>query len=76
MSFITPRIHITSSIPLDKALNSASVLDLKTMFCFLLLYLIRFPPKRMQYPIVDLRSINESAESELVKMTNSTYLFS
>ena len=47
-------IHITSSIPFDMALNSASVLDFDITLCFLLLRVTRFPPSNVQYPLVDL----------------------
>lgn len=46
-------IHNNSQIPCVIARNSASALDLATIFCFLLLQVNKFPPKNMQYPKVD-----------------------
>ena len=35
------------------ALFSAFALDLATTVCFLLFQVIKFPPKKVQYPVVD-----------------------
>ena len=42
-SFKIALIHSSLSIPLDKARNSASVLDFDTILCFLLLYVTKSP---------------------------------
>ena len=54
-SFKVHLIHIILVSQCAKALNSASVLD-RTTSCFLLLHVMRFLAKNVQYPVVDLRS--------------------
>ncbi|KAL2320145.1 hypothetical protein Fmac_029114 [Flemingia macrophylla] len=51
----------SSHIPCAIALNSASALDLATTLCFLLFQVTRFPPRKVQYPIVDLLSTIDPA---------------
>ena len=46
------KLDISSSIPLDRALNSASVLDSEIIILYLLLHVTKFP-------VVDLRSIKD-----------------
>ena len=48
------------------ALYSASALDLATIVCFLLLQVIRFPPRKVQYQVVDFLSDGGLAQSALV----------
>ncbi|BAT75172.1 hypothetical protein VIGAN_01299200, partial [Vigna angularis var. angularis] len=56
-------IHTSSHVVKDIDRYSASALDLATTLCFLLFQDIRFPPSRTQYPVVDLLSIGEPAQS-------------
>ena len=56
--------HTISVSPCATALNSTSVLDLATTSCLLLIHVIRFQPKNVQYPVVDLRSTNEPASPD------------
>ena len=55
--------QFNSVVPDAKALYSASVLGLATTCCFFELQLIRFPPRKMQQPLVDLLSSTELAQS-------------
>ena len=48
------------------ALYSAFALDLATTVCFLLLQVIRFPPRKVQYLVVDFLSDDDPAQSALV----------
>ncbi|RDX64874.1 hypothetical protein CR513_56514, partial [Mucuna pruriens] len=49
-------IHNPSYISCVMARNYDSTLDQATTFCFLLLQFTRFPPKNIQYPVVNLLS--------------------
>ncbi|MFS7906388.1 hypothetical protein Hanom_Chr01g00058631 [Helianthus anomalus] len=60
------RIHNISVRPRAIPRNSASALDRATTFCFLLLQVTRFPPTRVKYPDVDLRSPLSPAQSASV----------
>ncbi|KAE8726194.1 Pantothenate kinase 2 [Hibiscus syriacus] len=53
--------HNNSQIPNAIAQNSTSPLDLATTSCFSLLQVAKFPPKKVQYPEVDLLSIMDPA---------------
>ena len=54
-------IHISSHDVCAIALYSASTLDLVATVCFLLLQVIRFPPRKVQYPVVDFLSDDDPA---------------
>jgi hypothetical protein len=56
-------IHNISAIALAIALYSTSVLDRETVFCFLALHDIRFVPRKMAQPPVDLLSSRDPAQS-------------
>ena len=43
-------------MPVDSALNSASVLDLENALCFFTQNITKLLPENVQYPVVDLRS--------------------
>ncbi|KAM0017917.1 hypothetical protein Hdeb2414_s0027g00693371 [Helianthus debilis subsp. tardiflorus] len=60
------RIHSISVRPRAIPRNSASALDRATTFCFLLLQVTRFPPTKVKYPDVDLRSPLSPAQSASV----------
>lgn len=45
------------------ALYLASALDLTTTVCFLLLQVIKFPPRKVQYLVVDFLSDGDPAQS-------------
>ena len=47
------------------ALYSASALDLATTLCFLLFQVIMFPPRKVQYPVMDFLSEGDPAQSTL-----------
>ncbi|MFS7910744.1 hypothetical protein Hanom_Chr02g00109791 [Helianthus anomalus] len=59
-SFLTHKISVR---PRAIPLNSASALERATTFCFLLLQVTRFPPTKVKYPEVDLRSLLSPAQS-------------
>ncbi|RDX94890.1 hypothetical protein CR513_22679, partial [Mucuna pruriens] len=46
-------------IPCTIARNSAAALDRATTFCFLLLQVTKFPPRMVQYLVMDLLSITD-----------------
>jgi hypothetical protein len=52
-SFNKDCIQITSAVVLARDLYSASVLDLDTLACFLVLQLMRLEPKNIANPPVD-----------------------
>lgn len=56
-------IHISLHDVCAMALYSASMLDLATIVCFLLFQVIKFPPRNVQYPIVDYLSEGDPAQS-------------
>ena len=49
-----PLIYMMFVSPCDRARNSASIVEQATTSCFLLLHVIRFPTKNVQYLVVDL----------------------
>ena len=54
-----------SQIPYALALNSASALEWATTDCLLLLQVIRSPPKKVQYLVVDRLSIIDPIQPNL-----------
>ena len=60
-------IHISSHDVCAMALYSASIIDLATIVCFLLFQVIKFPPRKVQYPIVDFLSEGDAAQSTSIK---------
>jgi hypothetical protein len=60
-----------SVVVLAIALYSTSVLDLKTVGCFLALQDTKFKPRKMTKPPVDLRSSRQLAQSALEKPDTS-----
>ena len=54
-------------------LNFASSLDLATKDCFLLYYMIKFPPTNMQYCEVGLLCIPNPAQSDIPLLSNDHY---
>jgi hypothetical protein len=58
--------HNNSHILFVISQNSSSALERATIFCFLLLYVKRFPPTNVKYPAVDIRSIILPAQSTFV----------
>lgn len=58
--------HNVSQIPWASALNLAYALLLATTLCFMLLQLIKFPPTKVKYPDIDLRSVTLPAQSTSV----------
>ncbi|KAJ0826795.1 hypothetical protein HanRHA438_Chr17g0818341 [Helianthus annuus] len=59
-------IQRTSANPRAMPRNSASALDKATTFCFLLFHVTKFPPTKVKYPEVDLRSSLFPAQSASV----------
>ena len=49
------------------ALYSASTLDLTKTVCFLLFQVIKFPPKKVQYPLVDFQSNDDPVQLASIK---------
>ena len=63
--------HITSGVAFANALYSASVPDLDTVACFLAHHEIKFGPRNMENPPVDLLSSTHPAQTESEKaLTN------
>jgi 4-hydroxy-3-methylbut-2-en-1-yl diphosphate synthase IspG/GcpE len=62
-SLRTELIQIISAAAFASDLYLASVLDRATVACFLQLHDIKFSPKKMQYPPMDLRSSLFPAQS-------------
>ena len=59
-------MHISSHDVCAMALYSASALELATTIYFLLFQEIRFPPRKMQYLVVDFLSDSDFAQLALV----------
>ena len=55
--------HISSHDVCAMALFSAFALDLATIVYFLLFQVIKFPPKKVQYPVVDFLYEGDLAQS-------------
>jgi len=58
---------VISATALARALYSASVLERAIIACLRQLQEIRFLPRKMQYPLVERRSLRLPAQSVLVK---------
>ena len=65
----------SSNIPCVIALNSVFVIDMATTTCFLLLQVIRFPPRNVQKAEVDLLSTTHPAQSASVYTSKFSFIF-
>jgi hypothetical protein len=64
-------IYIISAVAFAIALYSASVMDLEMVGCFLALHEIKFKPRKMTKPPVDLLSSKHPAQSASKKSLTS-----